>query len=415
MNIAIIERLASAGRLDRIFIGGKWVRPAGQDRNAVIDPSTEEPVTETALGNARDVAVAVAEARRAFTTWALSSPHSRAALLDGVHGLILERTESFAQAISQEMGCAISVASPTGADRRRARARGSRPRVRTTDANTVSKAWRNTSRPKPSSDTWMARRPVFLQGVNEYPQFKETTTMTVALLLHRADGAPPSTSFRKAAFGTADPFAPNREIAWEGPASMSAGRVGFNGELDATPFPHTETIVVVDGALTLVAAGAAPLVLGRGDGAVIARGTAVRILAGSRTVFVFCAAAAEGPSNPGIKRLRADAAFKPSTPPPAETLLGPVPQCRSDNVFTDERAQYRAGTWDSTPYHRVVRPHRLNEFMYLLAGGVRFARPDGRVLSADAGDALFVAQGAPIGWESSERVAKFYVVQDVRA
>jgi aldehyde dehydrogenase (NAD+) len=110
MNIAIIERLASAGRLDRIFIGGTWVRPAGQDRSVVIDPSTEEPVAEIAMGNAQDVAVAVAEARRAFTTWSLSSPHSRAALLDRIHGLILERTESFAQAISQEMGCAISVA-----------------------------------------------------------------------------------------------------------------------------------------------------------------------------------------------------------------------------------------------------------------------------------------------------------------
>jgi uncharacterized cupin superfamily protein len=55
------------------------------------------------------------------------------------------------------------------------------------------------------------------------------------------------------------------------------------------------------------------------------------------------------------------------------------------------------------------------KFMYLLAGGVRFASPDGSVLSANAGDGLFVAQGVPIGWESSERVAKFYVVQDVRA
>ena len=239
--------------------------------------------------------------------------------------------------------------------------------------------------------------------------------MTVALLLHRADGAPLSTSFRKAAFGTADPFARDREIAWEGPDSMSAGRVSFVGELDVASFPHTETIVVMDGELSLTAAGAAPLVLGRGEGAVIARGTAVRILAGSRTLFVFCAAAAEGPNNPGITPLRADAAFKPSTPPPAETLLGPTPQCRSDNVFTDEQAEYRAGTWDSTPYHRVVRPHRLNEFMYLLAGGVRFASPDGSVLSANAGDALFVAQGAPIGWESSERVAKFYVVQNVQS
>lgn len=239
--------------------------------------------------------------------------------------------------------------------------------------------------------------------------------MIVALLLHRADGSPPSTSFRKAAFGTADPFARYREIAWEGPDSMSAGRVSFIGELDVASFPHTETIVVVDGELSLIAPGAAPLVLARGDGAVIARGTAVRILAGSRTLFVSCAASAQGPNNPGITRLRADAAFKPSTPPPTETLLGPAPQCRSDNVFADEQAQYRAGTWDSTPYHRVVRPHRLNEFMHLLAGSVRFASPDGSVLSAGAGDALFVPQGAPIGWESSDRVAKFYVVQSVQA
>ena len=239
--------------------------------------------------------------------------------------------------------------------------------------------------------------------------------MTVALVLHRADGAPVSTSFRRAAFGKDDPFARNREIAWEGRGSMSAGRTSFIGELDVASFPHIETIVVVEGELTLTAAGAAPLVLGRGEGAIIARGTAVHILAGSRTLFVFCAAAAEGPNNSGITPLRADAAFKASTPPPAETLLGQTPQCRSDNVFIDEQAEFRAGTWDSTPYHRVVRPHRLNEFMYLLAGGVRFAAPDGSVLSVGAGDAVFVPQGAPIGWESSDRVAKFYVVQSVQA
>lgn len=239
--------------------------------------------------------------------------------------------------------------------------------------------------------------------------------MTVAVLLHRADGAPLSTSFRRAAFGTDDPFARNREIAWEGPNAMIAARVSFIGEVNVASFPHTETIVVMAGELSLTAPGATPLVLGRGEGAVIARGTAVRILAGSRTLFVSCAAAAEGPSNSGITPLSADAAFKASTPPPAEALLGPTPQCRSDNVFTDEQAEYRAGTWDSTPYHRVIRPHRVNEFMYLLAGGVRFAGPDGSVLTTNAGDAIFVAQGAPIGWESSERVAKFYVVQNVQS
>jgi len=239
--------------------------------------------------------------------------------------------------------------------------------------------------------------------------------MTAALLLHRAGGALPSTNFRIGAFGTTDPFARVREIAWEGPGSMCAGRVSFSGELDVGHYPHTETIVVVDGELSLLATGGSPLVLRRGDGAVIARGTSIGIKAASGTQFVFCAAAAEGAGQPGVTRLLADANFKPSNPPPAEVLLGPTPQCRSDNVFTDAPSQYRAGTWDSTPYHRVIRPHRLNEFMYLLEGGVRFASPDGSVLSTSAGDALFVPQGARVGWESSERVAKIYVVQEVPA
>ncbi|WP_280151923.1 cupin domain-containing protein [Piscinibacter sp. XHJ-5] len=238
--------------------------------------------------------------------------------------------------------------------------------------------------------------------------------MTVAVVLHRADGAPVATEFRRAAFGKDDPFARQREIAWEGPDSMIAGRASFIGELDVARFPHIETIVVVEGELTLTAAGAAPLVLGPQAGAVIGCGTALRIQAGFRVQFAFCAAACDKPTKRGLVPLRANADFKPSNPPPAETLLGPAPECRSDNVFTDDGAQYIAGTWDSTPYHRIVRPHRLNEFMHLLAGSVRFAAPDGSVLSASAGDALFVPQGAPIGWQSSERVAKFYVVQSIQ-
>ena len=173
----------------------------------------------------------------------------------------------------------------------------------------------------------------------------------------------------------------------------------------------------MEGELSLVAAGAAPLVLRRGEGAVIARGTAVSISKqyGLRAQFVFCAAAAELANQPGITPLRADADFKPSRSLPPEVLLGPAPQCRSDNVFKDELTGVQAGIWDSTPYHRIVRPHRQNEFMVLLAGGVRFASPDGSVLSTHAGDAIFVPQGVSVGWESSEHIPKFFVVQEVKA
>jgi len=241
-------------------------------------------------------------------------------------------------------------------------------------------------------------------------------SMTMALVLHRADGASvSSTAFRRAAFGKDDPFARHREIAWEGPGAMSAGRTSFIGEIEVASYPHIETIVVVEGELTLTAAGAAPLVVGPQAGVVIGCGTSLHIQAGSRVRFVFCAAACEKPTQRGLFPLHADANFKPSATLPAEVLLGPSPECRSDNVFIDDGAQYSAGTWDSTPYHRIVRPHRVNEFMHLLAGSVRFATPDGSVLSAGAGDALFVPQGAPIGWESNDRVAKFYVVQSVPA
>jgi uncharacterized cupin superfamily protein len=239
--------------------------------------------------------------------------------------------------------------------------------------------------------------------------------MTVALVLHRADGAPVSTAFRRAPFGKDDPFARHREIAWEGPGEMSAGRTSFIGELDVASYPHIETIVVVEGELTLTAEGAAPLVVGPQAGAVIGCGTSLRIQAGSRVRFVFCAAACDKPTKRGVFPLHADANFTPTGTLPAEVLLGPVPECRSDKVFTDDAVQYLAGVWDSTPYHRIVRAHRMNEFMHLVAGSVRFAAPDGGVLSVGTGDALFVPQGAPIGWESSDRVAKFYVCQTVPA
>lgn len=239
--------------------------------------------------------------------------------------------------------------------------------------------------------------------------------MTAVFVLHRADGTPSTTAFREQAFGENDPFALHREVAWDGPDAMAAGRIRFAGALDIAAYPHIETLVVVAGELTLEAAGAAPWVLRPGEGVAIGSGTALRISAASPVLLTFCAAACAQPTKQGLFPLRADADFKPSSTLPADVLLGPAPQCRSDNVFVDDGAGYCAGTWDSTPYHRIVRPHRVNEFMFLLDGGVRFAAPDGSVLSLGAGDALFVPRGASIGWESSERVAKFYVVQNVTA
>jgi uncharacterized cupin superfamily protein len=231
-------------------------------------------------------------------------------------------------------------------------------------------------------------------------------------MLHRAGDAPLNTVFRPGGFGPDDPLAPYRELAGEGLPSVAAGRVRFQGDIHVAEFPHIETLVVVGGLLTLVAADAQPLVLGIGEGAVIGRGADVRIQADAPATFVFYVSTGSDAGPGGVTALKADANFKPSASTlPPEVLIGPAPECRSDNVFTDEARGYLAGAWDSTPYKRIVRAHRIHEFMYIVNGSVRFEKPDGSSETADAGDALFVPQSAPIGWESRERVAKFYVVQ----
>jgi aldehyde dehydrogenase (NAD+) len=105
-----LQALAAAGRLQQIYVDGAWVLPAGQARCELVDPSTEQAVAEVALGDAQDVAHAVAAARRAFESWSTTAPQHRAALLHRLHALVLARAEMLAQAISLEMGSAMTVA-----------------------------------------------------------------------------------------------------------------------------------------------------------------------------------------------------------------------------------------------------------------------------------------------------------------
>ena len=99
-----VLHLMQAGHLDRFFIDGEWVAPIGTERTAVVCPSTEETLCDIPLGNAGDVDRAVQAARKAFVSWSATSPKERAALLDRVHALLLERAELFALALSMEMG-----------------------------------------------------------------------------------------------------------------------------------------------------------------------------------------------------------------------------------------------------------------------------------------------------------------------
>lgn len=92
------------------YIDGAWVESEGGSRHAVINPATEEPVSEITLGSQADVDKAVAAAARAFEDFSRTSVEERAALLERVLEEYKKRTGDMAEAISLEMGAPVGLA-----------------------------------------------------------------------------------------------------------------------------------------------------------------------------------------------------------------------------------------------------------------------------------------------------------------
>lgn len=93
------------------YIGGEWVDSTGTETKQVINPATEQPVSEVTLGSAADVDKAVAAAKVAFPVFSQSSKEERLALLGRIQAEYAKRIPDIAKAISEEMGCPISIAS----------------------------------------------------------------------------------------------------------------------------------------------------------------------------------------------------------------------------------------------------------------------------------------------------------------
>src|ERR1700760_2071926 len=90
--------------LKQFYIDGQWVEPSGQSRLPVIDPCTEEPIAEVALGDAVDVDRAVAAARRAFASFSQTTVADRVALLERILDAYRARHDEMADVITREIG-----------------------------------------------------------------------------------------------------------------------------------------------------------------------------------------------------------------------------------------------------------------------------------------------------------------------
>jgi aldehyde dehydrogenase (NAD+) len=94
----------------QFYIGGQWVDPAVPNDFEVINPATEAPAGVISMGSDTDVARAVAAAKRAFDSYARTTPAERLALMERILAAYEAHYEEIAAAISIEMGAPITLA-----------------------------------------------------------------------------------------------------------------------------------------------------------------------------------------------------------------------------------------------------------------------------------------------------------------
>ncbi len=102
----------------KFYINGEWVDPTTDATIEVINPATEQAITEIAMGGPADVDAAVAAAKGAFETYSQTKVEERLEILDKITELLGARSEELADTISAEMGApgglAKAAQAPTG-------------------------------------------------------------------------------------------------------------------------------------------------------------------------------------------------------------------------------------------------------------------------------------------------------------
>jgi succinate-semialdehyde dehydrogenase/glutarate-semialdehyde dehydrogenase len=93
-----------------MVIDGERVSGGGRRTHRVVNPATGEPLAELPLADAADLDRALDAAARGFRRWRNSTPHERAAVLQGAARLMLERQDELARVAVLEQGKTLAEA-----------------------------------------------------------------------------------------------------------------------------------------------------------------------------------------------------------------------------------------------------------------------------------------------------------------
>ncbi len=94
---------------DKLFIGGRWVAPAGREAIEVHNAGNGEVMGRIPAGNEKDADAAVSAARRAFDSWSNTPPGSRSEFLEKISAGLKARADEIARTIAQEVGMPLKL------------------------------------------------------------------------------------------------------------------------------------------------------------------------------------------------------------------------------------------------------------------------------------------------------------------
>ncbi len=94
--------------INKLLIDGQWVEPNGTHWQNLYNPATATTIGRVRLGDETDVEKAVQAAKKAFTTFSLSSLDERAAILERLYQAVASQEHALTEAVIVEYGSPIT-------------------------------------------------------------------------------------------------------------------------------------------------------------------------------------------------------------------------------------------------------------------------------------------------------------------
>ncbi len=104
-----VEQQSRPAVRDRLYVGGAWVTPDGEETLEVVEAATERPLGTIPAGTPADARRAIAAAREAFGGWAATPVAERQRLLRAIADGLEVRADEIARTVTAEVGMPLKL------------------------------------------------------------------------------------------------------------------------------------------------------------------------------------------------------------------------------------------------------------------------------------------------------------------